>query len=299
MPLNELFLIIIGVILAMDVAVVASSARRDGRPWRLPAVADRWVRRPAAVRSPDAIPTLWPELDSQIVVDDGARTAAAIEAFVSSVDRNAGDGEPVTGRSSTARSRSADSRTGLPLSTTRPGRTAMDEGPPPVAADRGWDTWNRHLREETARIARFGRRATVVLADCPGLDGMAERLGAPASERVAAELARLLVAEGRASDRVAPLGAARFGVLLVETDEDAAQHYVERVRAASDDWLASAGLAARLVIGCASPAPGTDLALAVDTARERMAGPDARPTPVGRMSGSQPSGSVTEAPARI
>lgn len=92
------------------------------------------------------------------------------------------------------------------------------------------------------------------------------------------------------------LGVACFGVLLVETDELVARRYVDRVRAASDDWLASAGLAARLMIGWASPDPGTDLALAADMARERMAG--SRPAAVGLRRGRRPSGSGSEVPSR-
>ncbi len=288
MSLNELFLIAIGATLAMNVAVVAAAGHRDRRPWSLPGLAGRWVRRPAAVRPPATNPVPWPEPDSHGVVDHGAGTAAAIEAFVSGVDRNAGGGGPVAGPRPAAQASTAQASTVLAVGRQQPDRTAMDDAAPAVAAAAESDTWNRQLREETARVARFGRPATVVIAECPGLDGMAERLGAAASDRVAAELARLLVAEGRATDRVARLGVACFGVLLVETDELAARRYVDRVRAASDSWLASAGLAVRLMIGWASPDPGTDLALAADTARERMAGPDSRPAAVGRRRGRQP-----------
>lgn len=265
MTLNELFLIAIGATLAINIAVVASAPHRAGLPWKRPGFAKRWVRMPADVRSLGVNPIPPPEPNSRGVVNHGAGTAAAIEAFVSGVDRGADGGEPTRGLS-------PPSELGAALASSRQaGETEIDDVGPAVAVDAESDTWNRQLREETARVARFGRRATVVCAEYPDLELLSERLGAAASARVGAELARLLGAEGRATDRVTRLGLARFGILLVETDELAASRYVDRVRSASDNWLASAGLAVRLTFGWASPEPGTDLALAAETARERAA----------------------------
>jgi len=82
------------------------------------------------------------------------------------------------------------------------------------------------------------------------------------------------VAEGRAVDRIAWLDDARFGVLLMETEEARAADYVHRVGSAADAWLRGAGLSVRLALGWASPAGGGDVVAAVATAEERMRRPD-------------------------
>jgi GGDEF domain-containing protein len=71
-------------------------------------------------------------------------------------------------------------------------------------------------------------------------------------------------------DRIARLGAGRFGILLLETDEGAAAGYVERVRAVTDRWLESTGLSIRASFGWASPAAGDSLMAAAATADQRM-----------------------------
>ena len=134
-------------------------------------------------------------------------------------------------------------------------------------------SWERTIREESARAARFHRPVTVVIAELPRLDDVADRLGRDAADRVVAETARLLVAEGRAVDRIAWLDDARFGVLLMETEEARAADYVDRVRSAADAWLVGAGLSVRLAMGWASPAEGGDVVAAVATAGERMRHP--------------------------
>lgn len=131
-------------------------------------------------------------------------------------------------------------------------------------------SWERTIREESARAARFHRPVTVVMVELPRLDDVADRLGRDAADRVVAETARLLVAEGRAVDRIAWLDDARFGVLLMETEEARAADYVHRVRSAADAWLVGAGLSVRLALGWASPAEGGDVVAAVATAEERM-----------------------------
>jgi diguanylate cyclase (GGDEF)-like protein len=155
--------------------------------------------------------------------------------------------------------------------------TSTPVPPEPVQAP-GWSvaglgdpaSWERTIREESARAARFHRPVTVVMAELPRLDEVADRLGRDAADHVVAETARLLVAEGRAVDRIAWLDYARFGVLLMETDEVRATDYVDRVRSAADAWLQGAGLSVRLSLGWASPAEGGDVVAAVAAAEERM-----------------------------
>jgi GGDEF domain-containing protein len=108
------------------------------------------------------------------------------------------------------------------------------------------------------------------MAELHHLDDLAERLGRDVADRVVTETARLLVREGRAADRIAWLGDATFGVLLLETGEFEARGYVNRVRSAADRWLESAGLSVRLSLGWASPGEGGDVRAAAATAQGRM-----------------------------
>jgi diguanylate cyclase (GGDEF)-like protein len=165
----------------------------------------------------------------------------------------------------------------------RPAETSIPVPSEPVQAP-GWSvaglgdpaSWERTVREESARAARFHRPVTVVMAELPRLDEVADRLGRDAADRVVAETARLLVAEGRAVDRIAWLDYARFGVLLMETEEARATDYVDRVRSAADAWLQGAGLSVRLSLGWASPAEGDDVVAAVAAAEARMRRSDGR-----------------------
>lgn len=329
MTSNLLFLIAIVAILVANVAVVAAAAHREGRPW-LPDRSARWLRARSGARRRDGVPGAPPDTDQGAPrdrvpgrapntdpqratalddvgpdddlgpVDDRARTAAAIEAFVAGLDPNAGGPVAVPDPLPPA-----DPEPALPL---RPdqrrevgaGETAPGHAGPPAAQAGHPATWERLLGEEAARVARFGRPVTVVFAECPGLDRVAEQLGATAADRVAAELARLVLAEGRTTDRIVRLGAARFAALLIETDEPGALRYVERIRAAGDGWLAAAGLAARLAIGWASPDRGGDLGRAAETAQERMMARDSRPSTLGGPRGRPPAArSGTEATTRI
>jgi diguanylate cyclase (GGDEF)-like protein len=119
-------------------------------------------------------------------------------------------------------------------------------------------------------VTRFGHPVTVVMAELPQLDILADHFGRGIADHVATEAARLLASDTREADRIARLGDGRFGVLLIETGETAASGYVERVRAAVDHWLESAGLSMRLSLGCASLADGGDVMAAVAAAEQRM-----------------------------
>ena len=189
---------------------------------------------------------------AEIRRDDDAGAAAAIEAFVEGVWF-----EPVGG-------------TRLP--------TPSDALPTPhgqgsdltLARLEDPRTWDRAVREESERNARFGRPVTVVVAALPRLDDLANRLGRDVADRVISETARVLRSEGRAVDRVALLGDATFGVLLPETDEVRARNYIERARAGADAWLEEAGLSIRLSLGWASPPEHGDVLAASAVARQRM-----------------------------
>jgi diguanylate cyclase (GGDEF)-like protein len=147
---------------------------------------------------------------------------------------------------------------------------ASEPGRDPLAALADPTMWSRAIGEETERVARFGHPATVVMAELPHLDRLVGAFGRGVADRVVTETARVLVSEGRESDRITQLGEARFGILLAETEEGAAGAYVERVRAATGNWLESVGLLGRLSFGWASPGEGQTVANAAVTAEERM-----------------------------
>lgn len=149
--------------------------------------------------------------------------------------------------------------------------------PEPVTRERvfgqdsdGHDRWTRALDNESARIARSGHRASVALID---LDGPATDEDWLASEDAAAVLPRLaqtIRLHAREADIVVPLGAGRYGVLLVDTDQVLAINFVERVRHACDTWLTEHAVPLRVVIGWADARPGRSIHEALSDAEEAL-----------------------------
>lgn len=267
MQFTSLLLILIGIILVADVAIVATASARRDHGSRGSAVQDlvrsSQLLAGAAKQRLRAWRSIRPRSESArhrpaAANREDARAAAAIEAFVADVDGRASAGM----RSAIAREENVG-----------PGETS---GQVATAATRAQDepladfarsvTWEALLADESARVRRFGRPATVVLVEFPGLDIVGARLGAEAVDRIVAEIDRVLHAESRATDRVVRLGAARLGVLMVETGAADARRYVERVRDVAGGWFASAGLSPRLALGWASPHEGEDLFAAATTA---------------------------------
>jgi diguanylate cyclase (GGDEF)-like protein len=276
MSQDQVVLAILGVLIVANVLLVAS----------IPIRRRRRRRSASQGRVQPGSPAGQSEADSRAAED--ARVAAAIEAFVTGVSPDtAGRAQPLPPPDVLARRReaimgAAPDATVIQLrQTDRPADDVSPAAPPRLArpalapewipaelADPAM--WSRAVREESARVARFGHPVTVVMAELPRLDGLADRFGHGVADRIATEAARVLVSEGRAADRIARLGDAQFGVLLLETEELAASGYVERVRAATDGWLESAGLSIRLSLGWASPGPGGDVVAAATTAEQRM-----------------------------
>jgi diguanylate cyclase (GGDEF)-like protein len=262
----------LAVVSLLVVTWIGARDRRRSRSAALP-LARAWSVEPATPGDPGAA--------------EGARTVAAIEAFVAGVsDEPYGRRPPppwsVVPRATEATAAPApaspDPRAAIDDATLRPRPTSRPATEDPAVADAA--TWSRAIREESARVARFGHPATIVMAEVPRVDAIADRLGPGVVERVVSEAARLLVSDTRAADRVARLGDGRFGILLLETDEAAARGYVERVRRAVDRWLESTGLSVRLSLGWASPTDGGDVLAAAATAEQRMHDEDRGPRPV-------------------
>ncbi len=129
--------------------------------------------------------------------------------------------------------------------------------------------WEAAIRAESARMARYQRDATVIVAELDGLDALAARLGQEVADGLIRPVADALRRNARAADRIARVGHARFHLLLPETDEIAAINYIERVRSSCDLWLEAGALAVRLAIGWASPMTGS-LEGALRLAEQRM-----------------------------
>jgi hypothetical protein len=125
--------------------------------------------------------------------------------------------------------------------------------------------WERAVRQEDARVARYGRPASVLVVEITLPANGAE-------DRLVARVGSAIRAQARETDRVARVGPMRFHVLLPETDEPEATALAERVARACRDALPP-GLApdATVRAAAASPTGGGTLtdALNVATARNR------------------------------
>jgi diguanylate cyclase (GGDEF)-like protein len=130
--------------------------------------------------------------------------------------------------------------------------------------------WSRIVAIENARLLRYRRPVTVVLAEVEGLRRLAERLGEEPVERLLPVVADAFRREARDSDWVARVGKTRFAALLAETDEIQAINYVERIRLVCEPWLSAVAVPLRLAIGWSGPTASSDLEFAVACAEERM-----------------------------
>lgn len=303
MSLSQFLLLVLGVAILANVLLLVLIPIRLRSQRRSQAAADDATERPGRTAPGDGKPAAR-DADGRLVdptrgdlpAAGDARVVAAIETFVAEVPADPeGRVAPPSPAEVLARrdgiAAAAPSRVGSGVVRSQPRDREGAEGrraqtitsvPGQRAQVPRWSvaglgdpaSWERTIREESARAARFHRPVTVVMAELARLDDVADRLGRDAADRVVAETARLLVAEGRAVDRVAWLDDARFGVLLMETEEARAADYVDRVRSKADGWLQGAGLSVRLALGWASPAEGGDVIAAVATAKERMRRPN-------------------------
>lgn len=150
----------------------------------------------------------------------------------------------------------------------------------PVSVPSGWNDpatgtdgpryWDRIISSEGARVRRYKRPATVVLAEIAGLARLGRQWGPDVAERTLFVAARTLSKELRTSDHIARIEPFRFGVLLTETTEIAAINFVERARAACERDLLVASEIVAVAFGWASPPPKRDLTDAVTLAERRL-----------------------------
>jgi GGDEF domain-containing protein len=204
-------------------------------------------------------------------------TGAAVGVGSGAADTGAGPsiapGSPTTAPGSPA----IDAASGAHAATRAPAdHGPADHGPAAVGP---WlttwplasESWERAIRHEDDRLARYPHRAAVAIAELDGVDIVIERYGRPAEERLARAVEDTLRRIARSTDVVARIGRRRVAVLLVETDEGGAERYAHRVRLATDLWLEAVALPLRMRVAVADPPIGGTLATALETAESRLA----------------------------
>ena len=125
--------------------------------------------------------------------------------------------------------------------------------------------WTAALRHETARHARYGRPASVLLIELTDGPVTTE------ADRIARALAAAIRAEARETDRAVRLGALSFRILLPETGDRAARAVAERLDRtflANDE---ARELGAGLTIAVATAADHGTLEDALAEAERRLA----------------------------
>ena len=204
------------------------------------------------------------------------RTAAVERVIARSIVAGADSAtwaDPMTGTvmpAATGPAGTTASTPNLPAAPAAPRAAPTPGGRDPLTGLLDAAAFERALGDEEARVARYGRPASVVVFELDGLDRLVERLGQEAADRVVPALADSIHRLARRADHVARLTPSRFAVLLPETDEIAAINYVERVRRACELWLESGAIAMRLAIGWASGTGDVPLRAAMRTATQRM-----------------------------
>ena len=242
-------------VIALVAGVVAMAAISLGLAWRR----SRRTRRVAAVERVIA--------RSIVAGGDGTTWADATTGTVRSTDA---DAAPTTVPPPNVPSAPVSPTPNLPAAPAAPSAAPTLGGRDPVTGLLDAAAFERALGDEEARVARYGRPATVVVVELDGLDRLVDRLGPDAADRVVPALAEAMHRLARRADHVARLGSSRFAILLPETDEVAAINYVERVRRACELWLESGAIAMRLAIGWAGGTADAPLSGALRTATERM-----------------------------
>jgi len=130
----------------------------------------------------------------------------------------------------------------------------------PIPLDTRLD-WDVALRHEDARMARYGRPASVLVIRID-----ANRAGT--ADRIAGRVGEIVREHARETDRVTRAAADRYHVLLPETDASQADSLAQRIRRACVDRIP--GRVERepeVVVAPASPAHGETLHDALRAAR--------------------------------
>jgi diguanylate cyclase (GGDEF)-like protein len=129
--------------------------------------------------------------------------------------------------------------------------------------------WDRAVVTEQARIRRHGGRATVVLVELAGFEGLAAQIGPDAALQRFARLSRAIARHTRSGDHMARIASNRFGVLLTQTDELHTLNFVDRILRTCEHEAGDSN-AVQVGIGWASPGPRESLSAAIDAAEGRL-----------------------------
>ena len=97
-------------------------------------------------------------------------------------------------------------------------------------------SFRERLEAEVARATRHERPLSLALVDVDGFRRLNERIGHEASDGLLVGLAEVLRGLTRKGDVLARLGGDEFGVILPETDKQAAYAVIERARQAVSRW---------------------------------------------------------------
>jgi GGDEF domain-containing protein len=206
-----------------------------------------------------------------------AATGAAVGVGSGAADSGAGPSIAPASPSTVPGSPAIDDASGAHAATLAPAdHRPADHGPAAVGP---WlttwplasESWERAIRHEDDRLARYPPRAAVAIAELDGVDIVIDRYGRPAEERLARAVEDTLRRIARRTDVVARIGRRRVAVLLVETDEGGAERYAHRARLATDLWLEAVALPLRMRVAVAAPPIGGTLAGALETAESRLA----------------------------
>lgn len=173
--------------------------------------------------------------------DEDERVGEVIEAFL--------DGPP---------------QPGPKVSRARPQRGDLRAVKGPIPLDTRTD-WDAALRHEDARLARYGRPATVLVI----------RLVVPTSaiaDRVAGRVGSIVREHARETDRVTRASPDRFQVLLPETEESDGDAFAERIRdTCAEQIVLRSGRGLEIRAAAVSPASGETLHDALRVALEAVA----------------------------
>jgi hypothetical protein len=124
--------------------------------------------------------------------------------------------------------------------------------------------WETALRLEDARLARYGRPASVLVIRLrPRHAGMVDRF--------AGRVGALIREHARETDRVTRAAPDRFHILLPETDEPEAHILGERIRNAADGMTGRATDGLEILTAAVSPGSGETLQDALLMAQEALA----------------------------
>jgi diguanylate cyclase len=131
--------------------------------------------------------------------------------------------------------------------------------------------WTEALETERIRRSRYRRPVVVMSVDVDGLERINRRFGRSTGDELLVATARILRANLRDADLVARTGPDEFGVLMPETNAEAMQPIVARVKDAAAAWRGSKPEARlSLSVGWAVPEPFGALGRAQHAAAEQV-----------------------------